>query len=329
MKQKTGKGNIQDTISKMKRLVLNVLAGAVLLPSIAFAGVIDDAQRDYQWRLSLVAEQSQRLDMWYAANEGKEITEGQLTYLKSLTDEFVSREDAVIDSGRKYKKALIEHMDQYKREWVLAEIDRIEKNEEISNRDKSIVLANYKLKEDTYKVLKEYEEKPSTKPKGAIQEITLGSLDETRTVGYNEYLVYSFSGTRSVSVNVSLEVINGNSVDVFLLDSGKFTNYQSTMLGGGSESFDSFAAGQGKNVKSKSYAWELPQTDRYFIVIDNTVQPAEGAKPTGQVDVRIKIAREEPFNSKSTPGFEAVYSIMVLAVFFPFIQKRLKSTLKK
>lgn len=308
------------SIFKMKRMALITIACTLLLAATAFAGVVEDAQQDYQWRLSLVAEQSQRLDMWFAANEGKEITAEQLTYLKSLTDEFIRREDGAIDSGRKYKNALTEHIGEYNREWVLGEINRIEKNEEISSRDRSTALANYKLKEDIYNVLKDFEEKQSTMPKEIIQEIKTDSVDESRTVGYNEYLVYSFSGSSGESISVSLEVINGNPVDVFLLDSKMFANYQSMMLGGAAEGFRDYAVGEGLGIKSKSYTFTFSETDRYYIVIDNTVQPKGGAEPPGQIDVKMRINKEGLL--KSIPGFEISLAIALLLVAGVILRKR-------
>lgn len=222
--------------------------------------------------------------------------------------------ERMLASGREYKKAIIEHIDEYNHEWVRGEINRIENNEEISNSIKLNVLEIYKLKEDISKVLKEYDEKP----KGTIQEITLGSLDETRAVGYNDYLVYSFSGIRIVSINVSLEVINGNAVDVFLLDSGQFTDYQSMMLGGSSEAFRDYAVGGGKNIKSKSYSFTFDHPDKYYIIIDNTDQPKDGAKPSGSADVKIKIMEE---TQQSTPGFEFIYSILLFTVVFYLLKK--------
>jgi hypothetical protein len=206
----------------MKKTALIALLCIILMTSSAFAGVVEDAQSDYQWKLFLVTEQTQRLDMWYATNAGKEITKGSLSYLKSLTDEFVLRENNAIESGRKYRNALIGNIDNYNREWVLAEINRTEKNEEIFSNDKE---------------------------------------------------------------------------------------------------FSSLAPGLGKNVKSKSYTLTFDHTDRYYIVVDNSIQPAGGAEPSGEVDVKIKIVKEEPLSSKSTPGFEAFYSVLIIAAFFCFLKK--------
>ncbi len=128
-----------------------------------------------------------------------------------------------------------------------------------------------------------------TKPKEILQDITLGVLDETRIIKASGYLVYSFLGDKGEKINMNLEVINGEAIDVFIMDSSGFTDFQSMMLGGSSEEFSSLATGQGRNVKSKSYTFTFDHTDRYYIVVDNSIQPVGGAKPSGQVDVKIKI----------------------------------------
>lgn len=137
----------------MKKIALIALFSTTLLVSSALAGVIEDAQSDYQWKLSLVSEQSRRLDMWYAANSGKEITSGQLAYLKSDVDEFVKRENDAIESGRKYEKYLEESLNDPRTITpnVVAEIKRIEQNENIMNSDKEKTLAKYQNIENQYK----------------------------------------------------------------------------------------------------------------------------------------------------------------------------------
>ncbi len=137
----------------MKKTVLIALLCIILMTSSAFAGVVEDAQSDYQWKLSLVTEQTQRLDMWYAANAGGEITSGQLAYLKSDVIEFIKRENDAIESGKKYEKYLEESLNDPRTITpnVVAEIKRIEQNENIMNSDKEKTLAKYQNIENQYK----------------------------------------------------------------------------------------------------------------------------------------------------------------------------------
>ncbi|CAD7768803.1 hypothetical protein FHEFKHOI_00433 [Candidatus Methanoperedenaceae archaeon GB50] len=125
--------------------------------------------------------------------------------------------------------------------------------------------------------------------KETVQEISLGLLDETKIIDDNEFLIYSFTGTADYVINVSIDVINGNAIDIFLMNSEQFIEYQSMMLGGSSEGFKSYQVGKGTNIKSKFYSFEFPKTDKYYITIDNTNQPKGGAEPSGSVEVRIKI----------------------------------------
>lgn len=114
---------------------------------------LDKASNDYKYKLDLVQEQSQRLDMWYAANSGRGITEGQLTYLKSITDEFIKRQNNAMESGRQYKSYLKESINNPKTitPSAIAEIGRVDQNEDIMKSDDKAVLANYILVENQYK----------------------------------------------------------------------------------------------------------------------------------------------------------------------------------
>jgi uncharacterized protein YbcI/phage-related protein len=168
--------------------------------------------------------------------------------------------------------------------------------------------------EELRKQIEEYEKAFS--PKETLQDITLGTLVETKIIKENEYLIYSFMGTMGEKINVNIDVTNGGAIDVFLMDSTQFTKYQSMMLGGSSEESSTKQIGHGNNVKSKSYTVTFDNTDRYYIVIDNTIQPKGGAKSSGQVDAKINITKIE---TPSTPtlipkssGFDIILAVFVI-----------------
>ncbi len=193
--------------------------------------------------------------------------------------------------------------------------------------------------------------------KETIREITTESWSETIRIETNEYHVYKFQGTSTNIINVSIEVVSGDSIDAILLGSEDFMNYQSMMRSGRSSQFNSYSTGKGMNLKYISYSFEIPRTDTYYIVVDNTFLPNNGGQPGGSVNVKIKFTKsrclkceedaleiqkrteeanrlseeaqrklEEEMNKskepKSTSGFEAIYSVLVSVVLFYFVGKR-------
>jgi len=192
-------------------------------------------------------------------------------------------------------------------------------------------------------------------PKETIQQITLDSFfDETRTINDNEYLVYSFSGNSGNVINVSIDVVNGNAIDIFLLNSEQFINYQSILLGSSSKDFYFFSIGHGNKIKSKSYSFEFPETDKYYIMIDNTFRPENGAIPSGNVDVKLTITNEgcpscikaiealeedlritqksiestneiakeyETKENNKIPGFNVIYPILIILILFHLFKR--------
>lgn len=77
------------------------------------------SQSEYNYDLELVKEQTQRLDMYYAAKTSTEMTQAEfqswLGMIGGLTNEFVSRENASIESGQAYQAYLPPDSDEYRR----------------------------------------------------------------------------------------------------------------------------------------------------------------------------------------------------------------------
>lgn len=73
----------------------------------------------YNYDLELVREQTQRLDMYYAAKTSTEMTQAEfqswLGMIRGLTDEFIMRENTAIASGEAYKACLSAEGDEYAR----------------------------------------------------------------------------------------------------------------------------------------------------------------------------------------------------------------------
>lgn len=160
-------------------------------------------------------------------------------------------------------------------------------------------------------------------PRETIKEINLGTaLDETTTIKNEEYLVYKFLGNKGDIINVNIWVVNGNPINTFLMNSDYFSSFESMMLGGSAKDFSSIEEGSGKNIKEKLYRFTLPDTGKYYIIIDNTNRL--GDQSQGNVDIRVKIDKytiiQAPV-SKETPkitGFEIIVGIFAML----FINRR-------
>ncbi len=80
---------------------------------------LNEALNDYNYKLELVKEQTQRIDMYYAAKSSTSMSELEfrswLGTIRALTDEFVARENSAIDAGRAYMSLLPEDSAEYNR----------------------------------------------------------------------------------------------------------------------------------------------------------------------------------------------------------------------
>lgn len=195
--------------------------------------------------------------------------------------------------------------------------------------------------------------------KETMKEITSEYWSETKRIDFNEYLVYKFQGSKTNTIEVSIEVVRGDSIDTLLFSSQNFTGFQSMMQSGKPKPYYPYPEGKGMNLKYESYSFDIPADGTYFIVIDNTYLPNNGGTPGGSVDVTLKFnkkrcleceeaelenqKRTEEANrileeeqrklqeeanlskaSKSTPGFENIFSMMALTAVYLIGRKKLK-----
>ncbi len=194
--------------------------------------------------------------------------------------------------------------------------------------------------------------------KETIREISSDYWTETKKIDFNEYLVYKFQGRMTDTVEISMEVVRGDSIDTFILSAENFTDYQSMMQSGKSRPYYPYSDGKGMNFKYLSYSFEIPADGTYYIVEDNTYLPNNGGAPGGSVDVKINFNRkrcieceeaaleiqkrnqeeearrieeaqrrlQEEMNKstppKPTPGFEMIFSVLVLEGIYIFGRKK-------
>jgi hypothetical protein len=185
---------------------------------------------------------------------------------------------------------------------------------------------------------------------GTIREITSDYWSETKKIGANEYLTYRFQGVSTDTINVTIEVVSGDSIDTFILSSENFSDYLSMVQSGRAKPYKPYSTGKGLDLKYITYSFKVPEDGTYYIVEDNSYIPNNGGTPGGSVEVNIKFDKSRCFEceeaalearkseeaarqyeeaqrklqeemnkskeTESTPGFEIMLSALVLVVVF-------------
>ena len=126
-------------------------------------------------------------------------------------------------------------------------------------------------------------------------------LDESKQLNSGQYQYYSFSGTKGVNIQVNFTESSGGAVNVLLMDSGNYSLFSSDCSNGGTTSFYYYVAGSSLQTLGKSYSFTLPETQTYYVVIDNGGCVSGGATPSGSVSFHIVITGN---STSSSPGFE-------------------------
>ena len=133
-------------------------------------------------------------------------------------------------------------------------------------------------------------------------------FDETNVVESGEYLGFSFTeldSNKSKYVQADIQVVNGGTIDIFVIDGKNYTEYQS------GNDIDGIATNIVEQVKGKVYRFNVPDGD-YYIVIDN-------AKGTESVDVRTKLIMSGSMVEE--PGFEAIFAVAILGILSVLIHR--------
>lgn len=112
--------------------------------------------------------------------------------------------------------------------------------------------------------------------------------EETKYLEYEQYWSVSTELEEGYEIEVTVEVKQGGPIDVLLFDSGDYLQFEQFMEGTGEE-FTYFVAGSALNVMSKSYTFQIPSSDRYYVVINNAGRIEGGATPEAEVAVYLKV----------------------------------------
>jgi hypothetical protein len=99
---------------------------------------LNKALSDYQYKLDLVREETQRLDMYYAAKTSTEMSQVEfmswLGTIKALSEEFINRENNATEAGRAYLAYLDPDSNEY---------NRVVQNEAVADSDVTNIKQTY------------------------------------------------------------------------------------------------------------------------------------------------------------------------------------------
>jgi uncharacterized repeat protein (TIGR02543 family) len=112
--------------------------------------------------------------------------------------------------------------------------------------------------------------------------------DETKYLEYGQYWYVSTELEEGYEIEVTVEVKQGGPIDVLLFNSGQYLRFEQFMEGNGT-TLEYFVTGSALNVMSKSYTFQIPSSDRYYVVISNAGGIEGGATPEGDVAVYLKV----------------------------------------
>jgi hypothetical protein len=110
------------------------------------AGLRNDALNNYNYQLELVDEQTQRLDTYYAAKAGVDMSQSEfqswLQVMNAQTEDFISREENATSSGVTYLNYLELNSSEYNRVMMNDNVSLSDTNKEISNYNNNVAIYN-------------------------------------------------------------------------------------------------------------------------------------------------------------------------------------------
>jgi len=113
-------------------------------------------------------------------------------------------------------------------------------------------------------------------------------VDETEYLEYGVYWWVSTVLEEGDEIEATVEVEQGGPIDVLLFNSDQYLQFEQFMEGEGT-TLEYFVVGSALNVMSKSYTFQIPSSDSYYVVISNAGGIEGGATPEGDVAVYLKV----------------------------------------
>ena len=139
--------------------------------------------------------------------------------------------------------------------------------------------------------------------------------NESFVVEMNHHQAIDLQGEKDGVLEIEVKVIEGEAVDVFVMDEPNFIKYNNNQ-----EDFEYYEKGSALNIKAKTWTFKAPQDGVYYIVVDNTDRGV--AYPTSDVEVNIKIS---DVTTESTPFIGTIgtgISISSVAMFTILLKNR-------
>jgi hypothetical protein len=110
------------------------------------AGLRNNALNNYNYQLELVDEQTQRLDTYYAAKTGVDMSQSEfqswLQVMNAQTEDFIGREENATSSGTTYLNYLEPNSSEYARVLMNDNTSMSDTNKEIQNYNSNVAIYN-------------------------------------------------------------------------------------------------------------------------------------------------------------------------------------------
>ena len=127
-----------------------------------------------------------------------------------------------------------------------------------------------------------------TAPPNSDAEESIVLLNTTQRINKGESIQFSSFSPPQAQIKVIMKVEKGGPVDVLLFDSAGYAGFKDSIEGNRSR-ISFIETGSALNVTLKTYTFLIPAQDRYYIVISNSGHIEGGARPSGDVDVYLKV----------------------------------------
>lgn len=156
-------------------------------------------------------------------------------------------------------------------------------------------------------------------------------IDRTVSIEMNHAQSFYWNCYTSSTYYVHLEVLEGNEVDFFLMDSTNYDiywNYFTTLQG--TSTWNYYSIGSQLNAISIDYSFSPTVSGTYYVVIENAVFTNGGASSTGSVRVKAQIYKDEVIPTDNNSDILlplvaiGVMFILGLTVIFVFVIKNQK-----
>lgn len=108
------------------------------------------------------------------------------------------------------------------------------------------------------------------------------------TVEEGFYNWYSWQLNNGTELLVTVAVLDGGPVDIMLMDTEDWPDFQSVMAGGNG-TFTYYVAGSRLDTFAHIYNFTTPVSDTFYLVVNNAGQIEGGAEPSGDASVYISV----------------------------------------